>query len=49
MNEEALKEMSEFRKEINKCLDEGEAKILSEIKELREENTDTRANLENCF
>jgi predicted DNA-binding protein (UPF0251 family) len=39
MNEKALKEIHEFRKEIDTCLDEAEANILSEMKKMTMENT----------
>ncbi|XP_060606577.1 E3 ubiquitin-protein ligase TRIM33-like [Ruditapes philippinarum] len=46
MNDKALKGLREFRTEINKCLDEAEAKLLSEMKKLRKENTETKAKIE---
>jgi hypothetical protein len=39
MNEKTLKEICEFRKEINTCLDEAEENILSEMKQMTMENT----------
>jgi hypothetical protein len=38
-NEKVLKDIREFRNEINKCLDGAEANILSEMKKMRKENT----------
>ncbi|XP_060606573.1 E3 ubiquitin-protein ligase TRIM33-like [Ruditapes philippinarum] len=46
MNEKALKGLRDFRTEINKCLDEAEAKLLSQMKILRKENTETKAKIE---
>ncbi|XP_060593179.1 uncharacterized protein LOC132747700 [Ruditapes philippinarum] len=39
MNENALVEIRKFRKEINECLDGAEANLMSEMKEMRKENT----------
>ncbi|XP_060597248.1 E3 ubiquitin-protein ligase TRIM33-like [Ruditapes philippinarum] len=46
MNENALKGLRDFRTEINECLDEAEAKLLSEMKKLRKENTETKTKIE---
>ncbi|XP_060558712.1 E3 ubiquitin-protein ligase TRIM71-like [Ruditapes philippinarum] len=46
MNDKALKGLRDFRTEINKCLDEAESKLLSEMKMMRKENTVTKAKIE---
>ncbi|XP_060558713.1 E3 ubiquitin-protein ligase TRIM33-like [Ruditapes philippinarum] len=46
MNENALKGLREFRTEINKCLDKAEARLLSEMKKLKKENTETQTKIE---
>jgi predicted DNA-binding protein (UPF0251 family) len=46
MDEMALKEIRKFRKEINICLDEAEANLLSEMKKIRKENTGRRERIE---
>ncbi|XP_060551913.1 E3 ubiquitin-protein ligase TRIM33-like, partial [Ruditapes philippinarum] len=47
MNEKALKDIREFRREINTCLDEAEANLLSEMKKKSKENTAKLEEIEN--